>query len=146
MKTWLLMGSVASVLLAAAPAWAENWHTLARSVNNAFMADVDAIVVEGDITSIKLATVPLKGDAGDYSHSVETFQFRCAQGDWRTAGVVEYGPDGAESGRYPEDGASWEEMRPNTQPAFIKGIACDGARANPPHWPTVQAFVDAGRT
>jgi hypothetical protein len=30
-------------------------------------------------------------------------------------------------------------------PGFLKDIACDGARAEPPHWPTIRAFIEAGR-
>ena len=146
MKSWFVLGSVAGVLLGAGPALAETWHPMARSQNNAFVAEVDTVIVDGEITSIQIATVSLKGEAGDYSHTVETFQFRCAAGGWRTAGIVEHGADGAEAGRYPEEGSPWEQTRPGTQPTFIKAIACDGARANPPHWPTIKAFIDAGRS
>jgi hypothetical protein len=76
---------------------------------------------------------------------VETYQFRCAANEWRTAGVVEFGPDGAEAGQYPEEGATWEPLRRGTMPDYLKEIACDGTRAVPPHWPTIQAFVEAGR-
>ncbi|MDP3803220.1 surface-adhesin E family protein [Brevundimonas sp.] len=124
---------------------AEEWHPFARSQNNVFMADVDSIVVNGDTTTVLAATAPRAGDAGDYSHTVETYEIQCGTSKWRTAGMVEYGPDGAEIGRYPEEGAAWEDVRPNTSPAFIKAIVCDGVRAQPPIWATVRAFIDAGR-
>ena len=146
MKSWLVLGSVGCVLLGAGSALAESWHPLARSQHNAFLAEVDTIVIDGEVTSIQIATVSLRSEAGDYSHSVETFQFRCAAGGWRTAGVVEYGADGVESGRYPEEASPWEDARPGTQPTFIRTIACDGARANPPYWTTLKAFIDGGRS
>ena len=124
---------------------AETWNSFSRSPNNVFMADSDSIVVTGEVTSVRVATTPLRGDPGDYSHSIEVYEFQCASGKWRTAGVTEFGPDGAEIGAYPEEGAAWEDARPRTLPDYLKQIACEGARAQPPTWPTIQAFVDAGR-
>lgn len=143
MKFAVLMGAAA--LAIAGPVSAETWQVFSRSPNNAFMVEVDGILTEGEISSIRVATVPRTGEAGDLSHSVETYQFQCGSARWRTAGMVEFGPDGAETGQYPEEGSAWEPTRPNTLPAVLKEIACDGARALPPHWPTVQAFVEAGR-
>lgn len=133
--------------LGAVPAAAESWHPYSRSPNNVFMADVDSITVNGEITSVLVATAPRSGDAGDYSYTVETYEFQCgARSKWRTAGVVEYGPDGAEAGRYPEQDAAWEDIHPNTSPDFLEQIVCDGSRAQPPIWPTIKDFVDAGRS
>ncbi|HYC68571.1 surface-adhesin E family protein [Brevundimonas sp.] len=134
-----------AALTFAGPAAADTWQAFSRSTHNAFMAEVDGIATEGEITSIRVATVPREGEAGDLSHSVETYQFRCRADQWRTAGVVEFGPDGAETGQYPEEDAEWEPVRPDTMPGYLKEIACDGARAQPPHWPTILAFVEAGR-
>lgn len=142
MRTILIALTVLSV---ATPAIAETWNLFSRSPNNVFMADADSLTVSGDITSLKVATAPRAGDAGDYSHSVETYEFQCGSGTWRTAGLVEHGPDGAETDRFPEENAAWEAARPGTIPATLKAIACDGVRAVPPTWPSVQAFVDAGR-
>ena len=143
MKIAVWMGAIALTL--GGPAAAETWQAYSRSQNNAFMADADSIVTEGDITSIRVATVPRAGEAGDLSHSIETYQFQCARARWRTAGVVEFGPDGTEDGQYPEEDATWEPVRQDTLPRYLKEIACDGARAVPPHWPSIQAFIEAGR-
>lgn len=141
-----LASALIILALGAAPAAAEVWHPFSRSQNNVFMADVDSIAVNGDITTVLVATAPRTGPAGDYSYTVETYEFRCgAHSTWRTAGVVEYGPDGAESDRYPEADAAWEEIHPNTSPDYLKQIVCDGSRAQPPVWPTIKDFVDAGR-
>ena len=143
MRIALIVGAAALAL--GGPAAAETWQAFSRSVSNAFMADADSIVTADGITSIKVATVPRAGEAGDRSHSIETYEFRCDASQWRTAGVVEYGPDGAEMGQYPEEGAAWEPMRRDTMPHYLKEIACDGARAVPPHWPSIAAFIEAGR-
>jgi hypothetical protein len=133
-----------AILGFATPAAAETWHAFSRSANAAYMADVDAIVVEGDITRIPLAIVPLRGEANDFSHTIDTYEFRCGRRQWRSPVSVEHGPDGAEVDRYPEDG-EWTNAREGTVPAILKEIACDGVRANPPHWPTIRAFIEAGR-
>lgn len=143
MRTSLLVGAI--VLGLAGPALAENWNTLSRSPNNAFMVEVDGIIVNGEVTIVPVATVPRRGDATDYSHSVETYEFKCAASQWRTAGIVEYAEDGAEADRIPEEGGSWEPIRSNTLPDFLKQLACDGMRADPPTWPSIKAFVDGGR-
>ena len=143
MKIAVLMGVAA--LAFAGSAAAETWHAFSRSASNAFMAEVEGIMTAGEITSIRVATAPRSGEAGDLSHSIEIYQFRCPARQWRTAGLIEYGPDGSEIGRYPEEDAEWEPLRPETMPNFLKEIACDGARTVPPHWPSIQAFIEAGR-
>ena len=140
----ILIGAGA-LLIAAGPAAAENWNSYSRSANNVFMADVDSITSTDGVTSVVIAMVPLRAEAGDYSHSLETYEFQCDRARWRPAGVVEIGPDGAELDRFPEEGAAWEPVRPNTMPDYLKQIACDGSRADPPTWPTIRAFIDAGR-
>lgn len=142
---YLALSLAVLVAGAATPAAAESWHPFSRSPNNVFMADVDSIVANGDITSVRVVTAPRRGEPGDYSHSIETYELQCATKKWRTAGVVEYGPDGAEADRYPEEDAAWEEVRPNTSPEFLNNIVCEGSRAQPPVWATIKAFVDAGR-
>lgn len=137
-----LLGGLIAAGLCATPTAAETWHAFSRSANSAYMADVDAIVVEGDITRITLAIVPLRGEAGDFSHTVDTYEFRCGPNQWRTPVSVEYGPDGAEVGRYPDE-SDWLPARDGTVPGILKEIACDGVRANPPTWPTIRAFVEA---
>ena len=133
-----------AILAVATPAAAETWHAFSHSDNSAYMADVDAIVVEGEITRVTLAIVPLRGEAGDFSHTIVTYEFRCGPKQWRSPVSVEYGPDGVEAERYPDDG-DWLGARDGTIPGILKEIACDGVRANPPTWPTVRAFIEAGR-
>lgn len=142
---YLVLSLVVLAAGAATPAAAESWHPFSRSPNNVFMADVDSIAANGDITTVRVATAPRRGAADDYSYSIETYEIQCATHKWRTAGVVEYGPDGAEADRYPEEGAAWEEVRPNTSPEFLNSIVCDGVRAQPPIWSSIKAFVDGGR-
>lgn len=144
MKFAILAGAVA--LAVAGPAAAETWQSVSRTSANIYLVEMDGILAEGDVASLRMATVPREGPAGDYSHSVETYQFRCAGDEvWRTAGIVDYGPDGAEAGQVPEEGAEWIAVRAGTVPASLRDIACGKARSTAAPFPSIQAFVDAGR-
>lgn len=144
MKTIILAGAVA--LAVATPAAAETWQSFSRTSTNIYLVEVDGILAEGEVTSLRMASVPRDGPAGDYSYSVETYQFHCTgEAVWRTAGVVEYGPDGSEAGQFPEEGAEWMPVRAGTVPASLKDVACGVARSTATPFPTIQAFVDAGR-
>ncbi|RZJ05218.1 MAG: hypothetical protein EON89_04770 [Brevundimonas sp.] len=129
----------------AGAAAADSWQVYSRSTSNAFIVEVDGIVVADGISTVKVATVPRAGDAGDYSHSIETYQYRCADAKWRTAGMIDYGPDGVELDTVPEEDAAWESTRPNTAPEFLKTIVCDGNRITT-SFPDIKAFIDGGRT
>lgn len=144
MKVAMLAGAVA--LVVATPAAAETWQSFSRTSTNIYLVEMDGILADGEVTSLRMATVPRDGGAGDYSYSVETYQFRCT-GDavWRTAGVVDYGPDGTEAGQMPEDGAEWIAVRAGTVPASLKDVACGAARSTAAPFVSIQAFVDAGR-
>jgi len=137
---------LALVLTAAAgPALAENWNPFSRSRTTLFMADVDSIKVDGDVTSIIAAAAPRQGEAGDFSYTTDRYEFHCRAGEWRSVEAVEYGPDGAEAARYPDDTAQFERIGDGTLPAFLREVACEGVRSDPPVWPSVRAFIEAGR-
>jgi len=129
---------------AATPALAENWHTYSRTAARAYLADVDSITVVEAVTTIRSASVPMASPAGDLSHAETIYQFDCANSKWRTAGAADYEADGTHED-YPEENAEWEALRPNTVPDFIKQIACDGSRSTGATFPSIQAFIEAGR-
>jgi len=136
--------AAAVLAMVATPVLAETWHTYSRTSARAYLADVDSIVTVDGVTTIRSASVPMTSPAGDLSHSETTYQFECATSKWRTAGASEYEPDGTHED-YPEEGAEWEVLRPNTVPDFIKQIACDGSRSVGTTFPSIQAFIAAGR-
>jgi len=142
MKRTIILACVMSAV--SGPALAETWNAFSHSVTTGYMADVDSIMTVDDVVSITMAAVPLHGAAGDYTYRVDTWQFKCAAGLWRTPMSVEYGPDGASTGEYP-DNSDWEPVREGGFSGALKAIACDGARANPPTWSSIKAFIDAGR-
>ncbi|WP_339873353.1 surface-adhesin E family protein [uncultured Brevundimonas sp.] len=144
MKT-LLSLALAAVTLAAGPAAAENWHKFSYSSRIAYLADVDSISVEGEVTAIHAAKVPQSGAAGDYTHSVDTFTFRCGARQVRSILSVDYGPDGTETGRFDDAEAPWDPLVRDSYLDFLKAIACDGERSSEGSWPSIAAYVDSRR-
>lgn len=140
----IAMTIAGAVALAATPALAETWHTYSRTPTRAYLADVDSISTVDGVTSIQSASVRMSAPAGDTSHSRTVYQFQCETGKWRTAGESEYASDGTHED-YPEDGAAWETLRPDTIPDFVKQVACDGSRSTGATFPTIAAFIEAGR-
>lgn len=139
--------TVAALLATAAtPVLAEEWHAYSRTGTRAYLADVQSIAAAGgSVVSITAASVPLASPPGDLTHGEETYQFDCASGKWRTAGARDYAADGSLDGDYPEADAAWEDLRPNTVPDYLKQIACDGSRSEGATYPSIRAFVEAGR-
>lgn len=130
---------------AAAPAPAvEDWHPFSRSAAKAYLADVGHIG-QGDVVTIRMARVNLNAPAaGNYSYVADEYEFQCAAGQVRTVASNEYGPDGVAFDRY-EDPSPWEDIPDRSLDAYLKALACDGERASPPTWPSIKAFIDAGR-
>lgn len=145
MKFTLILAAVLATT-AATPALADqDWHAYSRTTLRAYLADVGSITISEGLTSIRAASVPMTSPAGDLSHSEETYQFDCSRSKWRTAGASDYAADGSEDGNYPEDGAAWEDLHSNTVPDFLKQIACDGSRSSGTTFPSIRAFIEAGR-
>ncbi|WP_339930929.1 surface-adhesin E family protein [uncultured Brevundimonas sp.] len=141
----LLSLALAAVTLIAGPAAAENWHKFSYSGTTAYLADVDSIGVEGDVTSIHTAKVPRSGPAGNYSHSVDLFTFRCAAGQVRSILSIDYGAGGDETDRFDDAEAPWDDVVRDSYLDFLKAIACDGARSSEGSWPSITDYVDSSR-
>ena len=122
----------------------EDWNAFSRSAAKVYMTDVNGFKSSGDVTSVRIARVPLTGAAGDYSYAADDVEFRCAAKQSRTVASIEYGPDGVQTDRY-EDPEEWAEYVPNTRDAYLSLIVCDGDRANPPTYPSIKAYIDGGR-
>ncbi|WP_439470713.1 surface-adhesin E family protein [Brevundimonas sp.] len=140
----IALTAAAALILGATPALAEDWHAYSRTATRAYLADVASIATVDGVTTIQSASVPMTGAASETGHTQTIYQFQCDAGKWRTAGESEYAADGTHED-YPEEGAAWETLRPNTIPDFIKQIACDGSRSSTATFPTIRAFLDAGR-
>lgn len=130
---------------APAPAPAgEDWNPFSRSAVKVYMTDVNGFKTAGDVTSARIARVPLGGQPADYSYATDDIEFRCAAKQSRTIASTEYGPDGVQTDRF-EEPEEWAAYTPETRDGYLSLIVCNGDRANPPTWPSIKAFIDAGR-
>lgn len=145
MKPILLTAVLAAAAFAAGGSSAEEWNAFSRNARLVYLADVSAIATAGDITSVRVARVAVQSPAGDYSHKIDEYEFRCRARQARITVEIEYGPDGAELERYPEADAAWDDIRPNSLSAFIQPLVCNGDRADGPNAASIKAFIDGGR-
>lgn len=127
----------------AGPRAEHDWHPFSSNSMRIYMADVQTIVVEGDVSRVSVAKPPLQGAPGDYSHAVEVVEFRCGAKESRSTTEIQYGPDGTETERY-DDPTAWEPYRPESRDGYLANLVCDTERS-PNSVPSVKAWVDAGR-
>lgn len=140
----ILMG-VLACLGVANVASAQEWHPISRNTERVYLADVAGMGVVDGVTTIMVARVSRRpASPTDYSYTADEYAYKCATNEVRPGASVEYGEDGVETNRF-DDGAGWERVRPDTLDAYVKQVACDGERANPPVFPSIRAFMDAGR-
>jgi hypothetical protein len=140
----ILWGVLISIGVTGA-ASAQEWHPISRNSDRVYLADVGGMGVVEGVTTIMVARVVRRPSSPtDYSYTADQYDYRCATNQVRPGASVEYGEDGAETNRF-EDGGDWETVRADTLDAYVKQVACDGERANPPVFPSIRAFMDAGR-
>lgn len=120
------------------------WHVFSRSSDRAYLVDLGTAALAEGATTVRVARVSRKNAAGDYSHSVESYSLRCATDQVRLGETVEYDATGNEADRF-EDGADWENIRADSVDEHVKMQVCEGQRSSPPAYPSIQAFIDAGR-
>lgn len=132
--------------VAAAPAIAaEDWNPVSRSATRVYMVDVRSIHANGDVSTINLARVPLnKPSPADHSYTLVAMEFRCAAKQSRAVSETDHD----EAGVALDALTTGEEFSPysaETLDGFIAAVVCDDARAEPPTFPSIAAFIDAGR-
>lgn len=122
----------------------EDWGAFSRSAVKVYMADANSFKTTDDVRTARIARVPLAGQPGDYSYATDEIEFKCAAKQSRTVASTEYGPDGVQTDRY-EEPEDWAPYTPDTRDAYLSQLVCDGSRASPPSWPSIKAYIDAGR-
>ncbi|GAW41552.1 hypothetical protein SH203_01960 [Brevundimonas sp. SH203] len=128
----------------ASPAAAESWAAFSRSDATVYLVDVDALTPVDGVVTTRMARVHARGEATDLSHETEEVMVRCSDGQSRSGATVTYGKDGAETDRYSED-APWEATPTGGIYGAIKSFACDALRPQAAGFPTIPAFIAAGR-
>lgn len=126
-----------------APGAEHDWHPFSSNAMRVYMADVQTIVIDGDVRRVQVAKPPLQGAPGDYSHAVEVVEFRCDAKQSRSTTEIQYGPDGTETERY-DDPTAWEPYRPESRDGYLSNLVCGDERSSN-NVPSVKAWVDAGR-
>lgn len=133
-----------AVLAAATPAAAETWTQFSASDRIIYLVDQDTLTPVDGIAATRFARVPAQGDASDLSHEVEELSVRCSDGYSRTTATIVYGPDGATGERMAED-AEWDSTPSGGIYGGIKSYVCDNMRPRAESFPTISAFIAAGR-
>lgn len=132
--------------VAAAPATSgEDWNAVSRSATRVYMVDVNSIQANGGVSAINLARVPLHpAKPTDHSYTLVAMELRCATKESRAVTETDHDEAGVALDPY----TTGEEFSPYTAEAldgFIAAVVCDGARAAPPTFRSISAFIDAGR-
>lgn len=137
--------AAAALAVLAGPAAAESWRIANASATTAYLVDMDSMGVDGDAGTLRVARVRFSpAEAGDKSHSVDHFAIRCDANESRVNRIDEVGPDGVTAESYDED-VGFDAIPPNSFDATVKAIVCDMNVPAEPSWPTVLAYMEAGR-
>jgi len=129
---------------AAAPS-GQDWNPVSRSATRVYLVDVNGITVNGDVTRITLARVPLHPPSPvDQSYVVVEMEYRCGAGQSRAVAEIEHDETGAALDRF-ETGEDFAPYSPQALDGYVAAVVCDGDRATPPTFPSIPAFIAAGR-
>lgn len=123
----------------------ESWYKFSSSTTRAYLVDVGSSMSQvNGVTSVRVARVPLDAAAGDYRHTVDTFEIRCAAKQSRATVSTTYGEDGAQSDQY-DDPSPWEAFQAESLDGYLAKAVCDGERDDAAAVASVKVFIDGGR-
>jgi hypothetical protein len=128
----------------ASQAAAESWIEYSRSDRTAYIVNLDTLTPVEGVATVLIARVPVHGDVANLSHETEEVMVRCSDGQSRSGATVTHGADGAETDRYSED-TPWEDTPNGGVYGSVKSFACDDMRPQGQTYPTIPAFIAAGR-
>ena len=120
------------------------WRAFSRSSNSVFLVDIGSLTENGDEAGIKIARVPLTAPAGDYSHVVDDFAARCGSGQTHLTASTDALEDGELTDAFPVD-EPWSPAQPGSFDDAIKQFACDDMQPAGDPFPSIRAYIDAGR-
>jgi len=139
----LLASSAAAAQEATSPAG--DWQIFSRSSRTAYLVDPSSLALVGDTTSVRTARAPFAPGQGDAAWSIEDYEFRCGANQYRVVSITEFNADGTPAAPAETLDDAFEEVIPTGLSGYLKGVVCEGQRANPPHYPSMQAWIAAGR-
>lgn len=136
----VLGGTAAPVQASTGP----EWWTFSRAPTKHYLIDVNSVARTGDELTVMVARVPTDTPAGDYSHTVDQFGIRCRARQSHVITSSEAFADGVPEEPFTTD-EPWESISPDSFDDAVREITCDDMRPTPPSWPSVKAYIDAGR-
>ncbi|WGM32382.1 hypothetical protein [Brevundimonas sp. NIBR11] len=133
----------ASPATPAAPPGPE-WWIFSRGAQRHYLIDVNSVVKTGDEATVMVARIPTDSASGDYTHTLDQFGIRCSARQSHVVLSSEASEDGVPEEPYATD-EPWEPIAAQSFDDAIRQIACEDMRPEPPTFPTVKAYIDAGR-
>lgn len=134
------------ILTAPPPAEAEgpSWAQFSQSASSNFLINGGEIETVGDEVRVTVARVPKAGDPADYSHVIDVFAVRCDAGQSHLVSSAEAYEDGEVTEAFDAD-EPWADIQEGSFDAALREIGCGRARASGDSFPSVKAYIDAGR-
>lgn len=120
------------------------WWAFSRGQQRNYLIDVNSVVKTGDELTVTVARVPKDTPAGDYSHTVDQFGIRCRARQSHVVTSSDAFEDGVPGEPFATD-EPWEAIAADSFDDAIREISCDDMRPQPPSYPSVKAYIDAGR-
>lgn len=120
------------------------WWAFSRGQQRNYLIDVNSVAKTGDELTVTIARVPKDTPAGDYTHTVDQFGIRCRARQSHVVTSSEAMADGVPEEPFVTD-EPWEAITADSFDDAIREISCDDMRPSPPSYPTVKAYIDAGR-
>lgn len=126
------------------PVEAPGWRAFSRGASSAYLIDPGTVRTDGDVVIIRVARVPLAAAPGDYSHVIDEFSIRCSAAEARLSASSEAWEDGEPTEATPVD-EPWAEIRPGSFDEGVQQVGCGEATPIGDVFPTIRAYIDAGR-
>ena len=139
-QTEVLGGTAAPVATATTP----EWWAFSRGGQRNYLIDVNSVARNGDELTVTVARIPKDTAAGDYSHTMDQFGIRCRARQSHVVTSSEAFEDGVPEDPFTTD-EPWEAISAGSFDDGIREIACENMRPQPPSYPSVKAYIDAGR-
>lgn len=131
----------------AAAASSSSWRSVSRTSSWIYLADVGGITEADGAKVVRMARAPRAPESrSDREHAIETYQYRCDANQWRVVRTEEYASDGSVADAWNETDAVWLDVPPDTNMAFLKGVACDGELPTSRPWPSLEDFLASDRS
>ncbi len=146
MKILTIIGG-AVLALSAAAAWAQTaptWGAFARDSQRIYLIDMANLARDGDTVRATVARVKRNAEAGDYSHVVDVFEIQCEGRQSRMISSMDVEADG-ETGEAYEEAEPWAAIRAGAFDSQIRDMTCGDMVPAGDLFPTIKAYIDAGR-